>query len=99
VALTEHEELINEQGSTVTQVKTYMDFKSTGLEIGKSDSEMKVNISNTQIDFMDNGIAVAWIIEQQLLIRSAQVLDSFVIGNQKFEKLGNGMTVVNWFGE
>lgn len=99
VTLEEQQEIISGHGTTVSDIKTYMTFKDTGLEIGKSDSNMKVNISNTQIDFMDNGVSVAWINGQQLYIRNAEVLDTLVVGNHKFEKLGTNMTVISWNGE
>lgn len=88
---------LNENAEVIASVETYMNFTETGLEIGKSDSDMKVNITNTEIQFNDNGATVAYINGQKLYITESEVLESLIIGNHKFDKLGTS-TIITWVG-
>lgn len=91
-------EIVSTQGVTVTNVETYMDFTENGLSIGKSDSDMKVEIDNTEMRFVDNGAVVAYINGQKYYITNGEITNSLVIGNHKFEKRGNS-TIVTWAGD
>lgn len=100
-SIEELQTITNSQGEVTSSVTSYMEFKSTGLEIGKSDSDMKVNISNSQIDFMDKGISVAYINGQKMYITHVEIKDSLTIGNHKFSKLegSKDVTIINWIGK
>lgn len=88
---------VNANSEVISSVETYMDFSDEGLEIGKSDSDMKVNITNAEIQFKDNGAKVAYINGQKMYITESEVLSSLIIGNHKFEKTGTS-TTIKWVG-
>jgi archaellum component FlaC len=85
----------------VTQdIQNYMDFSSDGLTLGKSDSDMQVNITNDQLSFLSNGGTVAYINGQRLYITDAQVLNSIIVGHHKITKYSDDgeTTVVTFAG-
>lgn len=51
------------------------------LELGKSDSEFKVRITHTSIDFMQGTQKIAYITNRQLYIQSSVVTDELKIGD------------------
>lgn len=97
-SITAIEETVTTQGVTVSNVETYMDFTEDGLAIGRSDSDLKVEIDNAEMRFMDSGTRVAYINGQKYYITNGEVTNSLVIGNHKFEKRGNS-TVILWAGD
>lgn len=50
------------------------------IELGREDSEFKVRITNTSIDFMQGANKIAYITNQTLYIQSSVVTDEFKIG-------------------
>lgn len=71
---------------TLSTITDYMFFGTSGLTIGKSDSPMKVNISNTELAFYDNSTKVAWVDSQRLNIREALIEKKIKVGNHIIEK-------------
>jgi hypothetical protein len=89
---------VNGLDGEMTKVNTYFDFSSNGLGIGKSDSPLQISISNEQIDFIDNGVAVAYINGKMMYIESLEILNSLLIGNHKIEKYNNEITLIKYSG-
>ena len=83
---------------TLGQVQNWLNFGASGLELGKSDSDLILQLRNDRISFLDGGAEVAWITGQQLYIRSMVVMDSANIINHRFERLDDDHTLVNWVG-
>lgn len=89
---------VNENGTSIEDMKTYFDFKENGLTIGKSNSPLNITISNQQMDFVDNGKVVAYVNGQKMYINSLEVLNSLLVGVHKIEKYNNEITLVRWVG-
>lgn len=98
LTFTEYDERIKTSEDQVTEIKTYFNFSSNGLNIGKSDSPLNINVSNDQIDFIDNGTVVAYINGQMMYIDSLQVLSSLIVGNHKIEKYNDSITLIKYSG-
>jgi len=85
--------------STVEDINQYFKFDDvTGLTIGDNNSNLKINITNQQMNFKDGEATVAYINGQIMYIKSVQVLDSMVVGNHKVEKYDANITLVRWIG-
>lgn len=82
----------------LAEIYTYFDFSATGLNIGKNDSPLQINISNSQMDFIDNGNIVAYVNGQKMYINTAEILQSIIVGNHKIEKYDNNITLIKWVG-
>jgi Carbohydrate binding domain len=98
LTFTEYDERIKNAEGEVLEIKTYFNFSSDGLNIGKSDSPLNINVSNDQIDFIDNGTIVAYINGQMMYIDSLQVLSSLIVGNHKIEKYNDSITLIKYSG-
>ncbi|QJT70400.1 tail fiber protein [Microcystis phage MaeS] len=79
-------------------IQSYFDFSSSGLNIGKTDSPLNINISNSQMDFMNAGKIVAYINGQKMYIDSLEVLTNLIVGNHKIEKYNTNITLIKWVG-
>jgi len=85
--------------STVEDINQYFNFDDViGLTIGDSNSNLKINITNQKMNFKDGQAIVAYINGQIMYIKSAQVLESMVVGNHKIEKYDANITLVRWIG-
>lgn len=62
-------------------VEVYMRFDNTGtLELGKSDSDFKTQITNQRMSFIERGNEVAYISNQSMYITQARVTNVLAIG-------------------
>lgn len=78
-------------GTELVDMNNYMVFdQSTGLTLGDKDTTTKVNISDTGINFINNGQVVAYITGQKLNIYTAEIIDSLILGNFAFTPRTNG---------
>lgn len=89
---------LTSQGKEISKVNTYFDFTENGMKIGKSDSPLNISISNSQMDFVDNGKVVAYVNGQKMYINSLDVLNSLVVGVHKLEKYDANTTLIRWVG-
>lgn len=89
---------VDDNGEAIAEVHTYFDFSASGLNIGKSDSPLQINISNSQMDFTDNGVTVAYINGQKMYIDALDVITSLEVGNHKIEKYNNEITLIRFIG-
>lgn len=63
------------------------------IELGKSDNEFKLRITNTSIDFMQGSQKIAYITNQSLYIQSSVVTDEMKVGDESgyiWKKRSNG---------
>lgn len=63
------------------------------IELGKSDNEFKLRITNTSIDFMQGAQRIAYITNQSLYIQSSVVTDEMKVGDESgyiWKKRSNG---------
>ena len=97
----DHDTLSDTVDSTIEKVNkasSYFAFRDDGLNIGKTDSPLNINISNEQIDFIDTGQVVAYINGQKMFIDSLEVLTSLLVGAHVIEKYDDETTVIRWVG-
>lgn len=99
IQFTDINDTVSGHGDEISEINSYFDFSPEGLNIGKSDSPLNINISNEQMDFIDNGDVVAYVNGQKMYINSLEVLSSMVVGVHKIEKYDNNITLVRWVGE
>lgn len=99
ISFTNIQQSIDEQGQSINEVRQYFNFSADGLDIGRTDSPLNINISNEQLSFKDNGNIVAYINGQKMFITDAEILKSLVVGNHKIEKYNNEITILRWVGE
>lgn len=69
-----------------------------GIEIGRSDSNIKARFINDKLSFMQSGVEVAYISKNNLYITRAEITDYFKIGNSSvgcfiFDVTDNGLEV------
>jgi hypothetical protein len=98
IELSQMNENITNIDGDVTEIKTGINFDENGMHIGKSDSPLQMNLSNEQLEFIDNGQLVAYVNGQKLYITMAEILESLVVGNHKIEKYDENITLVRWVG-
>jgi hypothetical protein len=73
-------------------ILSYFDFQADGLTIGLSSSNIRLKLSNNQIQFLRDGSAtpVAYFSEGQLYVTDAHFIRSLVLGNFEFVPRTNG---------
>lgn len=81
------------------ELGTYFSYDDSGLTIGKKDSLMQVTISNTDIEFKDNGKKVAFINGKKMYIDSLDIISSAIIGVHQIEKYDDNTTFIKWVGK
>ena len=69
-----------------------------GIEIGRSDSNIKARFTNDKLSFMQSGVEVAYISKNNLYITRVETTDYFTIGNSSvgcfiFDVTDNGLEV------
>ena len=84
---------LNEFKSSVT---TNINFTENGIDIGKSNSQFSVNISNDKMSFKDDGEEVAYVSNKEMLITDANIESSLRLGAFKFIPRTNGNTSLIW---
>lgn len=92
------DERIDGTQQEITEVKSFFTFSDDGFTIGRSDSPLSINISNTRMEFRDSGTAVAYIDKQTMYIENIHTLQSFIVGNHKIEKHDDNITIIKWIG-
>lgn len=77
---------VDNLNDSVNTMRTYFTFNENGIVIGKNQSRFAVSISNSDINFLDSGSAIASISGQIMMIDQAQIINSFRVGYHLFEK-------------
>lgn len=80
-------------------IEKYMDFSGTGLLIGRSDSNLKVNITNEELQFLNGTTKVAYVSGNNLNITQANITQKIKIGVHELEKHDANITILRWVGE
>lgn len=66
--------------------KTRYRFDDNAMTIGKTSSPLQISLTNEQMNFIENGSAIAWINGRKMYIKSLEVLESIILGNHIWEK-------------
>lgn len=75
---------------TADNVNSYMSFDTTGLTLGKSDSDFKTTITNEKLSFLQNGNEVAYFANNQMYVTDGNFANSITIGQFAFVPRANG---------
>lgn len=65
-------------------INTYFNFSPDGLLIGKEDNPIKMLLDNDSMSFVDNGVEVASISNEELVIIDGVIKRSLTLGNFEF---------------
>ena len=80
-------------------VRSYTDENDQPcLELGEGDSTFKVQITNTEIQFLDGTTKPAYISNQKLMIEQAEVKDELQFGGFIWKSRNNGNIGLMWKG-
>lgn len=86
-------------GNTVVNwqfINTYLRTSNAGLEIGDTQSNLKIVLTKDKISFMDGGNEVAYFSNNTFRINSGTILTELQIGQHKFSKINNNHTTISW---
>ena len=67
-----------------------------GISISDNNQYMKMNLTNSRLEFTENGIVSAYISGKQFYITNGTITDIFQIGKHQFQKYNDEHTVVRW---
>jgi hypothetical protein len=87
LSITEVNSKINETRDIAesNSTKEYLRFsQGTGVEIGATNSDFKVNITNQEFNIQQNGNKVAYVNDKKLYITEAEILQRQYLGNFAF---------------
>ena len=75
----------------VTQLLSYIHFDINGITIGQDDYPIRLMLTKDRIKFLDSAdVELAYFSEGKLYVNSAEILDTFKIGNYGFMPAANG---------
>lgn len=77
--------------SDLETLKTTITQDTEGLLIKNNQGNLSVRLGNSKLQFLDNGVEVAYVSNQRLFINSGVFLSSLVIGNYKISKSDDGI--------
>lgn len=91
-------------GQNISYLKEKTEYISVGtdddenpyIELGKKDSDFKLRITNEKLEFYDGSSTPAYISNQKLMIRKAEVIDEMQFGNFVWRKRPNGNMGLIW---
>lgn len=66
------------------------------IELGKKDSDFKLRITNEKLEFYDGSSTPAYISNQKLMIKKAEVIDELRFGDFVWRKRSNGNMGLIW---
>lgn len=89
------EEISGEISSKFTELNAYIRYYMTDdgqpvIELGAENSDIIAKLLNNRLSFLENGIEVAYISDNQLYITNATILTSLNIGGFKFQPRTSG---------
>ena len=85
--------------SALDTLNQYMTFsQSFGLSLGQVGSPFQIAISNTEMDFKQNGSVIAYINGQKMYITDVDIMNSLEVGNHKIRKFDTNNTIVEYVG-
>lgn len=79
-------------------VKSFMHYDGDDFTLGKTDSPMQLSLANEEMSFLDSGQKVMSMSGQKLLISTAEILNSLIVGVHKIEKYDADTTFVRLVG-
>jgi phage minor structural protein len=92
------QELSNEISSSAVSLEEYIRFSGANLEMGKRGNPYTIKITNTGMEFFQNGTRIAYFTNSELYIMDGRILNSFRLGKWMMEPLANDDLVIAWVG-
>ncbi|MGM0165040.1 hypothetical protein [Enterococcus sp. DIV1059_2] len=91
---------LSDATGVIADVTKYMMFDNNFLTIGEKQNKFKINITNTDMKFLQDNVAIATITGNLLQIDTAEISSSIKVGNHKIEKFKGEelITVVRYDG-
>lgn len=91
-------------GQNISYLKEKTEYIAVGtddddnpyIELGKKDSDFKLRITNKKLEFYDGSSTPAYISNQKLMIKKAEVIDEMQFGNFVWAKRPNGNMGLIW---
>jgi hypothetical protein len=71
---------------------------SDTLVFGAVNGQQNITISNSQIQFLYNGSATAYINQEKMFIKNLEVTAETILGVHKITKYNNNMTIIKYIG-
>lgn len=96
------EGLVNDITKKTAYIKVITDNEGKPcIELGKEDSEFKVRITNTSVDFMEGNSVIAYVNNKSLYIERAVIKNDLQIGDGEgfiWKRRSNGNMGLRWIG-
>lgn len=98
------EDAVDNVDQNINYLKEKTEYISVGtdddsnpyIELGKKDSDFKLRITNEKLEFYDGSSTPAYISNQKLMIKKAEVIDELRFGNFVWAKRPNGNMGLTW---
>lgn len=99
-------ENVSSLAQDLSEKTAYMEIKTDEdgnpcIELGKSDNDFKIRVTNTSVDFMDGSVKAAYVNNQSFYIERGVIKDNLQIGDGEgfiWKKRANGNMGLRWVG-
>lgn len=96
-------EIINNMTANQTLLEEYIRFKGALIELGRVGNAFTAELSNEELAFKEDGLKIAYISNQQLVITNAEIRNKLSLGNAErgwfdFLPRSSGNVSVVWRG-
>lgn len=91
---------LDAQGQRITKLYEYIDFKNGDITLGNNMSNIKLNISNDRMSYIQNEIyELAYFSSTKMFVNELEAVQSLQIGRFKFIPRSNGRLSIVMVGE
>lgn len=84
------DDVANGADARFQEISTYIRFTEEGIELGKSDSPLILNIENDRISFKQDNTEVAYFSDNKLYVTDGEYTRSLRLGNFEYTPRSNG---------
>lgn len=90
------DEVAGQNSDAWDELKTWIRFTLSGMELGEVGSAFTAKLSNTELAFLQAGAKVAYLNNQSLYITRAEITEQLAINNWKWSQRANGNISFKW---
>ena len=80
----------NTESEHYEELQKYIRFVNGIIVLGELGNQITAELSNTKLAFKSNGVEIAYISNDKLYIKTAEIIESLIIGNFGFVPKSNG---------
>lgn len=91
--------LLDDNNSTLNEISQYIRFAGANIELGRSDSNTKLVITNDRISFMTGDNESAYISDNQLYITDSTILNKLRVGHWETKEDENFNLNTRWVND